>query len=419
VRVFVLWDDQLLGNMDIANHYQPISPTRLRETIVDYFGLRLLDSDRRLSMSFLWAHAIAFLTQRYMPAETAVTAMPKRLPANIPVSVVVATLDRPDDLRNCLRCLIAQESPRSVEIVIVDNNPTSGLTPPVVAEFPDVVLVNEPRKGLAYARNAGFTACKGDIAIATDDDVTLPSGWLETLVAPFVRPEVMVVTGNTLPLKMETTAQELFERYGGLGRGFEPLEVNGDWFESFRHHPVPTWQLGATANAAFRVTIFNHPQIGLMDEALGPGMPSGVGEDTYLFYKVLKANYTLVYEPAAYVWHKHRETMSALRRQIYNYSKGHVSYHLTTLFRDYDARSLWQLMLHLPWFHLRRIVKYFLRRNPYPLSLIMLEIAGNLVGPWTLWRSHLKVRRLGRSRPYVPFNKHVSGGAEEIRISGC
>ena len=95
--------------------------------------------------------------------------------------------------------------------------------------------------------------------------------------------------------------------------------------------------------------------------------------------------------------------MSALRRQIYNYSKGHVSYHLTTLFRDRDARSLWQLMLHLPRFHLRRIVKYFLRRNPYPLSLIMLEIAGNLVGPWTLWRSHRRVRRLGRSTPYAPM----------------
>ena len=106
-----------------------------------------------------------------------------------------------------------------VEIVVVDNNPASGLTTPVVAEFPGIVLVNEPRRGLAYARNAGFAACTGEIAVATDDDVTVPPDWLEKLIAPFARPDVMVVTGNVLPIELETAAQQLFEAYGGLGRG--------------------------------------------------------------------------------------------------------------------------------------------------------------------------------------------------------
>ena len=71
--------------------------------------------------------------------------------------------------------------------------------------------------------------------------------------------------------------------------GFETLEVNGNWYDVFLHRAVPTWSLGATANAAFRAAMFRHSEIGLMDECLGPGMPSGVGEDTYLFYKVLKS----------------------------------------------------------------------------------------------------------------------------------
>ena len=104
--------------------------------------------------------------------------------------------------------------------------------------------------------------------IATDDDVTMPPDWLEKLVAPFVNPDTMAVTGNILPLELETAAQRLFEAYGGLGRGFEPMVVNGSWFRQFRS-AVPTWKLGATANAAFRASIFTHPQIGSMDEALG------------------------------------------------------------------------------------------------------------------------------------------------------
>jgi O-antigen biosynthesis protein len=91
-----------------------------------------------------------------------------QLPPNISVSVVVATLDRPADLRSCIRCLVAQVSHRTVEIIVVDNNPSSGLTPPVVAEFPGVRLVDEPRRGLAYARNRGFVMSHGSISATND-----------------------------------------------------------------------------------------------------------------------------------------------------------------------------------------------------------------------------------------------------------
>jgi glycosyltransferase involved in cell wall biosynthesis len=387
VRLFVMWDDCPLGSVDIANHYQPINAARLRAAIVDKLVLKLLKPT---------------LAQHYRPTgDGAAVALPPKLSADVRVSVVVATRDRPDDLRICLRGLVAQRSPYPVEIIVVDNHPASGLTPPVVAEFPDVVLVNEPRQGLAYARNAGFIASQGDIVATTDDDVTTPPGWLEKLFAPFVRPDVLAVTSNILPLELETTAQCLFEAYGGLGRGFDVRIADWDWFARFGI-AVPTWKLGATANAAFRATIFSNPQIGLMDESLGPGMPSGVGEDTYLFYKVLKAGHTIVYEPSAYVWHKHRRTLAALRYQLYNYSKGHVAYHLTTLLRDHDLRALVRLMCELPWSYAVRLSERLCGRSVYPVSLLLLEIAGNLVGPWALWQSRRRVKRQGRSGPYVP-----------------
>lgn len=393
VRIFVSWNSQLLGCVDIPNRHQPIGVDCLREAIFNKLTPKLHKT---------------IITQLYTPVgdETVAAAAPTiSLPAEIPVSVVVATYDRPGDLRNCLRCLMVQESRRQVEIIVVDNNPASGLTPPVVTEFPCVVLVSEQRRGLAYARNKGFITSKGNIVIATDDDVIMPPDWLEKLVAPFARNDVMIVTGNILPLELETAEQCLFEAYGGLGRGFDLFEADKNWFKMFTLYPVPTWRLGATANAAFRASIFSHPEIGLMDEALGPGTPSGVGEDTYLFYKVLKAGYTIVYEPSAYVWHKHRRDISALRSQLYNYSKGHVAYNLTTLVRDHDLRVLPHLAVHLPVWHIRRIIARLLGKSVYPLSLISLEIAGNLAGPWALWRSCLRVKREGRSKPYVPVSQ--------------
>jgi glycosyltransferase involved in cell wall biosynthesis len=369
-----------------------------------------IDADHLFHEQFYMALARRYLKQEAEDDPVRASS----LPSDVPVSIVLATYDRPEELRECLASLFNQDTERCLEIIVVDNNPSSGLTTRVISDFPGVVLVRETRKGLSYARNAGIAVSRGDIIIATDDDVIMPRNWLEKLVAPFSRSDVMVVTGNVLPHELETEAQQLFEMYGGLGRGFERREVDKDWFDSFRRHAVPTWTLGATANAAFSSTIFSNPQIGLMCEALGPGMPSGVGEDTYLFYKVIKAGQKIVYEPEAYVWHKHRRGISDLRNQIYNYSKGHVAYHLTTLIRDNDLRALVRLLVEMPRWHIWRIKEWLRGRMKYPLPLILLEIKGYIVGPWALWRSCRRVKREGRSESVVTSGERLETPWKQI-----
>lgn len=415
-RLFVTWNGSPVGQVDITNRHQPISVMRLNQAVIEQLGWKtLLDLDQ-IHRKTAMAEAVTSLKQFFGPVEP--EAMPKLL-SNVSVSILVATYDRPDDLQNCLRGLLAQVSPRSIEIIVVDNHPASGLTAPVMAAFSTVKLVNEARQGVAYARNAGIAASRGEIIVTVDDDVTVPPDWLEKLLAPFARADVMAVTGNVLPVELDTDSQQLFEQYGngGLGRGFNRFEVNRTWFERSWMHAVPTWELGGTANSAYRASVFCDPGIGLMDEALGPGMPSGVGEDIYLFYKILKAGGTILYEPTAYLWHKHRRDLSALQRQLYNYSKGFVSYQLTTLLRDYDYRSLVTLFLFLPLHHLKQFLQWLKGNRVYPVSLIGLEIAGNLAGAWSLWRSRQRVHRTGRSSPYVPFDQRQHPNGSSSRIS--
>lgn len=398
IRLFATWKNQLLGEANIQNAYQNISVSKLRSVLASKFSWNLLKQIHTLSDEQVYARMNEVIVQQLMPSgKLKKAALP--LTASIQVSVVVATYDRPDDLRNCLQHLVAQRSSRSIEIIVIDNHAVSGLTAPVVAEFPSVTLAREDKQGLSYARNAGILISHGEIIVTTDDDVTTPPDWLETLIAHFNRQDVMVITGNVLPIELETDSQKLFETYGGLGRGYKQFEVNGEWFEACSHRTVPTWNLGATANAAFRASIFRHPQIGLIDETLGAGTATGCSEDTYVFYKVLKTGYTVLYEPNAFVWHKHRRDTSALRHQIYNYSKGHVAYHLTTLLNDRDFRVLARLLVGLPQIHLSQIYHRLRGWTTYPISLVLVEILGNLAGPWALWRSRQRVKRLGHSTP--------------------
>ena len=412
VRLFVFQRGEPLGWTEVPTEGLPMSAADVRDAAAraGWYKMAIRGTVSIAGRGVL-ARALLDVLDKKQPI-----GRPPALSPFISASVVVATRDRPDDLRRCLESLIRQRTRRRVELIVVDNNPPSGVTPAVTRDFPGVKLIAEPRPGLSYARNAGILESSSQIVVATDDDVIADEDWIEKLVAPFGQDDVMVVTGNVLPAELEAEAQRQFEWYGGLSRGFERFEFSGERMRRCRR-AVPTWRIGSTANAAFRASIFSDPRIGLMDEALGAGMPTGCSEDTYLFYKVLKAGYRIVYEPGAYVWHRHRTTKAAFRQQLFNYSKGHVAYHLTTLLRDRDPRALIRLVVELPLAHATRIYHRLRGWTDYPISLVIFEAVGHAVGPWALWQSRRRVRRMGRSRR--PLSTEVSNEfLQPIRTSG-
>ena len=98
-----------------------------------------------------------------------------------PISVVVCTRDRPDQLRSVLENLHDLDYPH-FELLVVDNNPTSGLTAPVVKSVESdcgtsIHLVDAAGQGLSIARNVAIKNAKFDILAFTDDDVVVDRDW--------------------------------------------------------------------------------------------------------------------------------------------------------------------------------------------------------------------------------------------------
>jgi hypothetical protein len=85
-----------------------------------------------------------------------------------------------------------------------------------------------------------------------------------------------------------------------------------------------------------------------------------------------------------------------------------VAYQVMTLVRDHDLRAVIYLFLGLPKSHLWRLKEQLRGRSIYPSYLIILEVIGNLIGPFALWRSSRRVKRRGRSEPYVPTSERMS-----------
>jgi glycosyltransferase involved in cell wall biosynthesis len=101
------------------------------------------------------------------------------------ISVIVCAHNEANYLPACLHSLLAQTRPPDELLVI--NNASTDETRDVAELIPRVRVVDEPRKGLVRAREAGYSAASGDILAYVDADCRAPLTWLERVDRRFAR----------------------------------------------------------------------------------------------------------------------------------------------------------------------------------------------------------------------------------------
>ncbi len=325
------------------------------------------------------------------------------------VTVVVCTLGREPRLTGTVQAVLGQ-SHRDLELVVVDNDPTSGRTAAMLAGVDDLRLriVPEPVRGLSAARNAGLAAADGPLVAYTDDDAVPDPDWITRLV-DVVRADadgvVACVTGRVLSAESTSREQEWFEEAGIFDKGTERTAWSlGTATPPALGRPgrapelllMTAGVMGSGNSMAFRTAALQ--RLGGFDEALGAGSPAKGGEDLDVFRRVLLAGHVLVYTPDAVVRHHHRASHRALRRQMYDYGVG-MSAVVTKLLTS-GGRPARAVLTGLP-AGVRRLVSPRSERNEKkpagtPRDLLLAECAGYLVGPVLYARSRARARRVRR-----------------------
>jgi O-antigen biosynthesis protein len=313
----------------------------------------------------------------------------RRLPS---VTVAVCTRDHVASLEGCLES-IAQLIYPELEVVVVDNAPTSDAAQTLIAaRWPQMRYVVEERPGLNWARNRAIREARGEIVAFTDDDTVVDQHWVEAIGRVFSqRDDVSAVTGLVIPLELETRAQMLFEIYGGFGRGFKPV-----WYTfgpTSREH-VGAGRFGTGANMAFKKNVVD--ELGGFDQALDVGTVTNGGGDIEMFFRVLQEGYTLVYEPAAIVRHRHRRSFDALRIQLTNHGVGFYSYVVRSMLaypgqrRRFVNFAGWWLVHWI----LRRLALSVARPGRFPRELVLAELRGGLIGLTRYPKARREAKRL-------------------------
>jgi glycosyltransferase involved in cell wall biosynthesis len=306
--------------------------------------------------------------------------------AHLPsATIAICTRDRPQDLLRCLHSLLRMPL-EGQDILVVDSASHTEETRAVASQFSPVRYLRLDRPGLNVARNAALAAAEGELVVFIDDDAVADVAWLQAHRRAFGHALTMASTGLTLPLELETEAQERFEAYGGFSRGFAPRTLRVQDL-----HPLAAGQAGAGVNLALRRSVL--AQVGPFDEALDAGTPTQSGGETDLLARILARHYRIQYTPAALNWHRHRATEAELRHTIYGYGVGVYAFWTRQVVEEgewsaFFLASDWLLRDQLPglvrsWAKLPDTI-------PWPLPWD--ELRGCAMGPWSYWQSRRQAR---------------------------
>jgi GT2 family glycosyltransferase len=162
-------------------------------------------------------------------------------------------------------------------------------------------------RGLGRANNTGLAEAKYELVVFTQDDVLVSPPWFGILVRRLIEsgPRA-VVTGRILHGEAE------------VAEGFAPSTVED------KEPTVFQGRIGKDVLFLQNFACFQSQcdEIGGFDPWLGPGTPFPSAEDNEFGYRLLKAGYSIVYEPRAVTTHRAWRSEEDQIALNWNYGRG-------------------------------------------------------------------------------------------------
>ncbi len=139
----------------------------------------------------------------------------------IKISFVVPAYNEEKHLARTLTAIISEikRSHCRAEVIVV-NNASTDRTGEIAASFPEVIVVDEPVKGLVQARRAGFMNARGELIANVDADTIVTEGWLNRVLDEFRRrPGLVALSGPYIYYDVSMRARAAVRAFYVMGYG--------------------------------------------------------------------------------------------------------------------------------------------------------------------------------------------------------
>jgi GT2 family glycosyltransferase len=212
------------------------------------------------------------------------------------LTIVIPTYNRPDLLGVCLRS-VRQHAPRETEVLVVDDGSPGAQGLAVAREFGLQGLRFDRRRGFCAAANLGISAANAPVVEILNDDTEVTPDWAAAALAVFRDSSV----GAVAPLALMFSTSKRAERIDSAGDRFF---IGG--VAAKRGHDEPARPpylercrvFGASASCAF------YRREALEAAGLFPERFGAYFEDVDLAFRLHRAGYQIVFEPASRVYHR-------------------------------------------------------------------------------------------------------------------
>jgi rhamnosyltransferase len=210
------------------------------------------------------------------------------------IGVVIRTLDEAELIGRCLETLHGQRGGHELDIVVVDSGSTDDTV--AIAEAGGARVVHMAPEDFDYSKalNLGIEEARGEhLAILSAHAIPIDDGWLEHMLAPFEDPKVAGVAGRQIawPEAPWSEVQRLRVCFGDTRIEY--------------HDPGDEQLLFSNAASVIRRDVWREHPFTL------PAV-----EDLDWARRVMAEGMTVVYEPAATVYHSHDESPRAQARRM-------------------------------------------------------------------------------------------------------
>ena len=109
------------------------------------------------------------------------------------ISFIIPCYNEEAHIKDCIRSIRKHVWYIPYEIIVVDNNCTDKTVE--IAESELAITIKETRKGVVFARQAGYEAAKGRLIANIDADSKITDGWIWEALSRLSNDNTVAVTG--------------------------------------------------------------------------------------------------------------------------------------------------------------------------------------------------------------------------------
>ena len=255
-------------------------------------------------------------------------------------SIIIATYNRCEMLEGLLRSLDELKFDRkNFEVIVVDNNSTDAteiITKSCHENFGYTLkYIYESKSGLSNARNRGIRESVYEYIAFIDDDVRVPSMWLNSIKQTLINMDAQCCGGKVLlswpQRKPKWLKKEFFFLLSELDKGDRDV-----LFETPNEYPVG-------ANMTIKRELFElygmfRPELGRVKQSLMSG------EESELFERIASANINIAYSAEGFVEHIVLSERLCRKFFIRRFALAGKSHALTVMYLSQKKRSVFLLI---------------------------------------------------------------------------